>query len=265
MTTRRIRAIVAEDEPAARQHVVRLLQRHADVDVVASCANGAEAIDAARSTRPDVVLLDIQMPGLDGFDVVRALDRDTLPVVIFITAHSDHAIQAFDVHALDYLLKPFEDARFDRALAWARTHIHAQTRRGVQAHLRDLVAPTPLTPRATTIPGRLAVKHDGAIRFVPLREISHITGESCYARIHTAARTYLVRETLASLLARLPAALFARVHRSTIVNLAQIRSMEPLTHGESRLHLSDAVSVKASRHYRDVLVSLKRRATNPPS
>jgi two-component system LytT family response regulator len=251
MTPPALRVVVAEDEPAARRHLVRLLRRHEDVVVVAECANGDEALAAAQSVAPDILFLDIQMPGLDGFDVVRALPGDRLPVVVFVTAHDDYAVEAFEVRALDYVLKPVDDVRFERAVAWARAHVRAHGRQA-QAALQSLVAPQQVQRglQAASRSGRLTIKHDGAVRFLPLADISHVTAESCYARIHTAARTYLIRESLASLMARLPDDRFARVHRSAIVNLDDVRVLEPLTHGESRLHLKDGVSVRASRHYR---------------
>lgn len=261
LTAPPLRVVVAEDEPAARRQLVRLLKRHDDVDVLAECANGEEAVAAVRQLTPNVLFLDIQMPGLDGFDVVRALPRDALPVVVFVTAHDSYAVQAFEVHALDYLLKPVDDARFDQAVAWARAQVRAHTPRTAADRLMSLVAPQVVVPAGEPLrpPGRLTIKHDGAVRFIRIADISHITGESYYARVHTPARSYLIRETLASLLSRVPPEQFARIHRSTIVNLDAVRSLEPLTHGESRLHLQGGSTVKASRHYRQIVARLKTR------
>jgi two-component system, LytTR family, response regulator len=260
MSPRAISVVVAEDEPPARRHLVKLLRRYDDVRVVAECANGEEALEAVHALSPDVLLLDIQMPGLNGFEVLSRLSEEELPAVVFVTAFDQFALRAFEVHALDYILKPVDDERFERAMKWVRGHIDGPALRQLQTSIAALAqtAPTHRTS-ASRPPGwstRLAVKVDGRLVFLPSSAITHVTAEGCYARVHTRARTYLIREALSSLEARLPSGRFARIHRSTIVNLAGVQSIEPLTHGESRLHMANGLVFKVSRSYRAAIKTL---------
>ncbi len=260
MSPRAISVVVVEDEPPARRQLVKLLKRYDDMRVVAECANGEEALEAVRALNPDVLLLDIQMPGLNGFEVISRLPEDALPAVVFVTAFDQFAVRAFEVHALDYILKPVDDERFERAMKWVRGHLDGPALRELQTSIAALVQAAPANQAAASrAPGwatRLAVKVDGRLMFLPTGAITHVTAEGCYARIHTRTRTYLIREALSSLEARLPPGRFARIHRSTIVNLAGVQSIEPLTHGESRLHMTNALTFKVSRSYRAALKAL---------
>lgn len=260
MSPRAISVIVAEDEPPARRHLVKLLKRYDDMRVVAECANGEEALEAVRALNPDVLLLDIQMPGLNGFEVLGQLAPDALPAVVFVTAFDQFALRAFEVHALDYILKPVDDERFERAMKWVRGHLDSPSLQRLQNCIAEIAqsAATNSTPASRPLgwATRLAVKVDGRLMFLPTGAITHVTAEGCYARIHTRTRTYLVREALNSLEARFPSGRFARIHRSTIVNLAGVQSIEPLTHGESRLHMTDGSTFKVSRSYRAAVKTL---------
>jgi two-component system, LytTR family, response regulator len=259
MSPRAISVVVVEDEPPARRHLVKLLKRYDDMRVVAECANGQEALEAVRALNPDVLLLDIQMPGLNGFEVISRLPEDALPAVVFVTAFDQFALRAFDVHALDYILKPVDDERFERAMKWVRGHLDGPALRQLQISIAALVQSAPANEAPATRPGwatRLAVKVDGRLMFLPTSAITHVAAEGCYARVHTRTRTYLIREALSSLEARLPSGRFARIHRSTIVNLAGVQSIEPLTHGESRLHMTNGLTFKVSRSYRSALKTL---------
>lgn len=236
-----IRAVVAEDEPASRRRVVDLLGRHRDVTLVAECATGEAALEAVRRERPAVLFLDVRMPGLDGFDVVRALDACLPPAIVFVTAHDRYAVRAFDVRAVDYLLKPFDDERFERTMATIRASLATQ---------RTLASLPPQNAR------RLPVPTDKGITFVPPGAITHATAEGCYVRIHTVTRTYLIRESLTSLERRLAPHPFIRVHRSALVNPDAVHNLERLSHGECRIWLTSGAQVKTSRRHRAALSGL---------
>jgi two-component system LytT family response regulator len=227
------RVVVADDEAPARSGIKARLASHADVVVVAECGNGEETIAAIRAHRPDLVFLDIQMPGASGFDALDRLAADEPPLVIFLTAHDQYALRAFDVHAVDYLLKPIDDRRFADALAHARL-------------LR--------TARATTqYAQRFATRRGGEIVFVPAADVDWIEGCGDYAVLHTGRRTHLLRETLQQLERRLDPSQFARIHRSTIVRLDRLRAFVSLTNRDGLARLSDGTELRVSRTFRDRL------------
>jgi two-component system LytT family response regulator len=227
------RVVVADDEAPARSGIKARLASDADVVVVAECRDGEETIAAIREYRPDLLFLDIQMPGASGFDALDRLAEDEHPLIIFLTAHDEYALRAFDVHAVDYLLKPIDDRRFAEALA------HARLMR---------------TARATTqYAQRFATRRGGEILFVPAADVDWI--ESCgdYAVLHTARRTHLLRETLHQLERRLDPSQFVRVHRSTIVRLDRIRAFKTLTNRDGLARLNDGTELRVSRTYRNRL------------
>ena len=246
-----IRAVIAEDEAASRQRLRSLLTRASDIRIVAECVTGTDAIETLERLRPSVLFLDIQMPEHDGFQVLRAIPAAHLPVVVFVTAYDRYALRAFEVHAIDYLLKPFDDERFERTLDCVREHL--RTRRTVatlQRRLHALLNRERDNPGASNrSPARLPLNVDGGLTFVPLPSLTHITAEGSYVRVHTVERTYLVREPLAGIERRLPRQ-FVRVHRSAIINLDAVDALEPLSHAEGLLRLSTGESVKVSRRYR---------------
>lgn len=247
-----IRAVIAEDEPASSQRLRSLLVRTPDVRIVAECVTGADAIETLERLRPSVLFLDIQMPGHDGFQVLRALPATHLPVVVFVTAYDHYALRAFEVHAIDYLLKPFDDERFERTLNCVREHLRTRrTLATLQERLHTLLhRETESAALPVRSPARLPIAFDGSLVFLPLPTLTHVTAEGSYVRVHTVERTYLVREALAAIERRLPANQFMRVHRSTIVNLDAIDAIEPLSHAEGRLRLTTGEQVKTSRRYR---------------
>jgi two-component system LytT family response regulator len=238
------RAIVVDDEPLARQTLRLLLAREADFAIVAECSHGAEAIDAIRGERPDVLFLDVQMPEVDGFDVLRRLEPDAVAAVIFVTAFDRYALQAFEQHALDYLLKPFSDERFAVVVGRTRVRLRERTAASMAGRLSALLsAPAPGRRRLT-------VRDGGRTVVVPHDDILWIEAEDYCARIHLSDRTLLVRESLRALVASLDKAGFVRVHRSAIANVARIREIEPLASGDQRLTLSDGTVLKVSRTHR---------------
>lgn len=244
-----LRALIVDDEALARRRVRRLLAAHPDVQVVGECADGAEALESIRRLRPTLLFLDIQMPEVDGFAVLEALAAGTVPAVVFVTAHDEHALRAFDVHAVDYLLKPIARERFDRALARARREAGTG---GPDAGWRALLEER--RAQAT----RLALKCDGRLVLVDIARVDWIEADGNYVRLHAGRDTHFVRDTLRALEARLSGRRFVRVHRGTLVNAERIREVHPLPGGEQELVLEDGTRLRASRGYRQRLEEFLR-------
>lgn len=246
------RAIVVDDEPLARQTVRLLLAREADFTVVAECGHGAEAIDAIRRELPDVLFLDVQMPEVDGFAVLRVLEPDAVPAVVFVTAFDRYALQAFEEHALDYLLKPFSDERFATVVERTRVRLRERAFASMAGRLSDLLQAAPPRPR------HLVVRDAGRTLVIPHDDIVWIEAEDYCARLHLRQRSVLVRDSVRALGEALGDAGFVRVHRSALVNVASIRAIEPLASGDQRLTLSDGAVLKVSRTHRaDVVRALE--------
>jgi len=256
---RTIRAIVVDDEALGRRGVVSRLDAHDGIEVVAQCANGRSAVDAIREHRPDLLFLDVQMPGLDGFDVLGSLGEDERPYVIFVTAHDAHAIRAFDVHALDYLLKPIDDARFDEALRRARESIErdrdGEVGRRVAAAVGEMLdARSPdKGPR-----DRFVVRSRGKIVFVRYDDVDWIEAQGDYVRLHCGKASWLLRETMRSVERTLGSDRFLRIHRSTIVNVDRIRELRSFDNGDYAVLLHDGTELRLSRSYRDAVDRLSR-------
>jgi two-component system LytT family response regulator len=256
-----IRAMIVDDEPLARRHLHALLSAEPDVAVVAECATGLEAVAAIKAQRPDLVFLDIQMPELDGVGVADAIGAASMPLTVFVTAHDDRALDAFRVHALDYLLKPVDRTRFALALARAKDTLRGRVARD-PARLEAMLAA--LRPRRDGIepiaPGeRLAVRIDGRTLLVRVREIDWISADDNNVVLHAAGRALRIRETLSSIAERLPAD-FVRVHRSAMVNATRVAEVRPAMHGEYLIVLSDGVEVPTGRRFRDAVHGLIRQA-----
>jgi two-component system LytT family response regulator len=248
----RFRVLIADDEPPARRRVRTFLEQEHDIDIVAEAGDADDAIALIESARPDIVFLDIQMPGATGFDIVEAIGSERMPAVVFVTAHDEFALRAFEAHALDYVLKPFDGERLRAALHRARTHARQRSSASVDGDQRLLALLAELR-RLAPAPAyleRVVVKHDGRIRFVPVSDIDYLEAESNYVRIHARGASHLVRETLSSMETRLDPRLFLRVHRSLIVNLGRIVELEPLFQGEYVLRLRDGTKLTSGRTYR---------------
>ena len=257
-----LRAVVADDEPLGRRGIVARLAGSSDVSVVAQCRNGREAIEAVTAHRPDLLFLDVQMPGLDGFDVVDALPAEGRPHVIFVTAYDRHAVRAFEVRALDYLVKPIDDARFEDALRRAAAAIR-QHRDGAPARRRggdETAGEAGASPAPRAGPPALAncwpVRERGKVHFVRHSEIDRVEAEGDYVRLHVASRSWLVRETMSAAERRLGGRRFLRIHRSKIVNADRIRELRSLDNGDCTVVMQDGAELRLSRTYRDALTRL---------
>jgi two-component system LytT family response regulator len=253
-----MRVLVVDDEPLARERVLDLLSAQPDVISVAQCGNGEEAVRLIRRLEPDVVFLDVQMPGLDGFSVLERLDPERLPIVVFVTAFGHYAVRAFEVHALDYLLKPFDAQRFTATLARVRARLAGEggdVRRTLQALLGQVGART----GPSVIPVRTGD------RIVPVRtdEIDWIGAEGNYVRLHAGRVTHLVRETIGSLETTLDPRRFRRIHRSAIVNVDRIRELHPWFGKDYKVVLRDGHELTLSRTYTDRLPEFLGRDSTP--
>ncbi|HEX6095382.1 MAG TPA: LytTR family DNA-binding domain-containing protein [Thermoanaerobaculia bacterium] len=245
-----MRAVVADDEPHARKTIRLLARRDPEIELVAECRNGAEALDAIREHKPDLVFLDIQMPRLDGFDVLELLGEEA-PAIVFVTAYDQYAIRAFEVHAIDYLLKPFTDERFEKALARAKEL--------VRRHETERAKHAQLTAAHRSFKQRFMVRTAGRVVFLKAEEIDWIEAADYYARLHAGANSYLLRESMNDLQATLDPDTFVRIHRSAIVNLDRVREMHPLFRGELMVVLHDGTQLRMSRNRREELESRFRR------
>jgi two-component system LytT family response regulator len=258
-----IRTLIVDDEPLARRRLRQLLRAAGDIDIVAECGNGADAIAAIRATDPHLVFLDVQMPAPDGFGVVSAIGPDRMPVVVFVTAHDQYALRAFDAQALDYLLKPFDRERFERTLNRARAAVAQARPAALSAQLIALLEQHRLStsaaaPALAPAPAdtHIVVRSTGRIAMVRVEEIDWIEAESNYARLHVGRESHLIRESMAALAARLAPARFRRIHRSTIVNLDRIKELQPSFRGDYVVILRDGTRLTLSRNYREELPEL---------
>jgi len=246
-------ALIVDDEPLARDRLQKLLDDVPDMTVIGQCTNGKQALKTIREKRPSLVFLDVQMPELDGFGVLGELQPDEMPVVIFVTAHDKFALKAFEVHAVDFLLKPFDRERFQTALKRAKERI-AQKRPGeLDQRLAALLAE--MKPEAAALE-RMAVKTSGRVIFIKTADIDWIEAADNYVNLHVGNESHLHRETLTALAERLPPKKFMRISRSTIVNVDRIKELQPLFHGEYAVILRNGTTLTLSRSYRDVLDQL---------
>jgi two-component system LytT family response regulator len=263
---RRIRTVIVDDEPTARRGVRLLLERDHGVDIVGEASGGAEAAELIRREKPDLAFLDVQMPGCDGFEALTKLDPAATPAVVFVTAYDEHALRAFEVNAVDYLLKPYDDARFSAALQRAKDEVRRRQADTVNARLTQLLDYLQHTGGAgngrkeETAGDRILVKSSGEIFFLKAEEIDWIEAEGDYMKFHVAGRTHLMRETMARLEARLDPKRFIRIHRSTIVNIDRLRKLSPSFAGEYAVVLHDGTKLKLSRGYHERIATLLKQA-----
>jgi two-component system, LytTR family, response regulator len=274
---RRIRTLLVDDERLARRGLELRLAAAPDVEIIGECENGREALDKVAALEPDLMFLDIQMPGLSGFDVLAQMPQDSIPVVVFVTAFDRYAIDAFEARALDYLLKPVEDSRLEQALSRVRDHLGERAALEQHARMLGLLAdvhgageldPETLLARVMTpasrFPDMLAIRTGRDVLRVRSTEIDWIDAAGDYMCIHVGAATHVLRGTMKQLEAALDPALFQRVHRSAIVNVTRVRKLSPHTNGEYFLTLAGGQQLKLSRTHRDKVELLLDGSARPP-
>ena len=242
--------MIADDELLARKFIRRLLKQDPEVEIVAECSNGKEAAAMIRREKPDLVFLDVQMPEMDGFAVLDAIGLKELPEIIFTTAHESYAIRAFELHALDYLLKPFDQVRFKAAMKHAKERLHSESPEEERLQIGTLLESIRAQEQHLE---RILIKADGRITFLNTHEIDWIEADDKYVHLHTSNGKRMVRQTLAAMEDQLDPKRFLRIHRSAIVNLDRIKELQPLFNGEYSLLLDNGTKLTLSRSYKDKL------------
>ena len=256
------KVLIVDDEPLARRGIKARLKSFPDFTVVEDCEDGVAAISAIKRHRPDLVFLDVQMPGLDGFGVLQRLPKTRRPVIIFLTAYDQYALRAFEVRALDYLLKPIDTERFRKAMEHARRQIKFQTADAIEVRLHNLLAEHTAQKRPTRYVQRFTVRTGSRVSFVMAEQIDWIEAVGDYIGLHVGSRRPLLRETLNAVESQLDPSRFVRIHRSVIVQVSHIQELSTLPNRELRVRLIDGTNLKVSRTYRDRLdewLSGKRR------
>lgn len=262
----RIRTIIVDDEPAARRGIRLLLERDGAVEIVGEAGGGVEAAELIQREKPDLAFMDVQMPGCDGFAALAKIDSAAAPAIVFVTAYDEHALRAFEVSAVDYLLKPYDDSRFAAALQRGKDEVRRRQADTVNSRLTQLLdylqrsgaaaAPVKEDPAGD----RILIKSSGEIFFLKAEEIDWIEAEGDYMKFHVAGRAHLMRETMARLEARLDPKRFIRIHRSTIVNIDRLRKLSPSFAGEYAVILQDGTKLKLSRGYHERIATLMKES-----
>jgi two-component system, LytTR family, response regulator len=252
MTKSEINVLVVDDELLGRERIRSLLSEHADIKIVGECVNGREAVEAIQNLKPDLVFLDVQMPKIDGFGVVEIIGTENMPAVIFVTAYDEYAIRAFEINAVDYLLKPFDKERFEKAVDRAKREIKTQeSPTEIRENLRKLLKEVKNEPKYLK---RIPVKSASGTTFVSTEEIDWISAAGHYLELHIGNETHLIREKLSVIETKLDPQIFMRIHRSTIVNLDRIKSLHPMFNGDQLVILKNGRELNLSRNYYDKLM-----------
>ncbi|HEY0376575.1 MAG TPA: LytTR family DNA-binding domain-containing protein [Pyrinomonadaceae bacterium] len=253
MEKKKIRTLIVDDEPLARRNLRVLLEDDPEIEIVGECGSGYEALEAINEQPPDLLFLDIQMPEMSGFEVLERIKHGRIAAVVFVTAFDQYALKAFEVHALDYLLKPFDDARFEKALRQAKTQIEQrqinQLSRKLFALLEDRAAPP--EKKTAGYLTRFMIKASGRVLFLKAEEVDWIAADDYYVKLHAGRKTHMLRETLSDLEARLDPEKFIRIHRSTIINIERVKELHPHFNGEYLVMLQDGTELKLSRSRRE--------------
>jgi two-component system LytT family response regulator len=256
---KKIRTLIVDDEPLARQNIRLLLKEDPEIELVGECGSGAEALKVIQKTTLDLLFLDIQMPEMGGFDVLERIDAEKIPAIIFVTAFDQYAIRAFEVHALDYLLKPFNDARFEKALRQAKSQIEQREINQLSKRLVHLLEDRDARPRggraasSSNYLSRLMIKTASRVFFLKADEIDWVEAADYYVKLHVGRKGHLLRETMADMEAKLDPEKFLRIHRSAIVNLDRVKEMHTHFNGEYLVILQDGTELKLSRSRREQL------------
>lgn len=246
----KIRALIVDDEPLARRRIKSLLAHDPSVDVIGECSDGYKAVSSIRELTPDLVFLDVQMPAMDGFEVIKTIGLERMPTVIFVTAYDQYALRAFEVSALDYLLKPFDRSRFQKTLDRAKTMIRRLHNGDVNDQLLSLLGDL---RREQEIPDRFIIKSGGRVVFLRVEEIDWMTAVGNYVRLQVGRDYHFMRETMTGMEAKLDSDRFMRIHRSTIVNLDRVKEIQPTAKGEYVVIMRDGTQLIMSRRYRERL------------
>ena len=246
-----MRTLIVDDEPLARERLRTLLRDEPGIDLIGECADGKEAVSAIQEKNPELLFLDVQMPEMDGFAVLEAVGPERVPAVVFVTAYDRYALRAFDVHALDYLLKPFDRERFQKTLERARAQVGERGKLGdrLLALLKDI-------KEEPKHPVRFVIKSAGRVFFLRADEINWVEAAGNYVQLHVGSATHLMRETMGGLEARLDPEKFVRIHRSAIVKVDRLKEMQPAFHGDYIVILQDGTRLNLSRSYREKLQAL---------
>ncbi|HEY7546338.1 MAG TPA: response regulator [Blastocatellia bacterium] len=250
-------AIITDDEPLARERIRSLIEERGDIEIIGECKDGKEAVAAILDQRPDLVFLDIQMPEMDGFEVIAAINDEYLPAIIFITAFDQYALRAFEVNAIDYLLKPINPARFEKAVERALDRLSRSEKIESDKTLRDFIEKLQAERGYTA---RFVVRNQSKLYFILASDVDWIDSAANYARLHVSGKEHLVRETLKSIEARLNPEIFVRVHRSAIINIERVTSVEPHFHGEYVVTMADGARLTTSRTQSSKLRAILRQA-----
>ena len=261
----KLKTIIVDDEPLALKYLHSVLADFTDIEVVADFRNGREAVLAVSQINPELMFLDIQMPGMNGFEVIKALQADIMPMVIFVTAFDQYALDAFDLHAVDYLLKPLDPERVARAVKRAVDRSQGNQNQSHKAPLigaigaiaERVTSETPADdPASESIKNKLLVRDSGVVKVIPFDDIDWVDAAGDYMCVHALGETHIIRITLGELMGKLDDKLFVRIHRSTIVNVQRVVSITPLPKGGSLLELSAGETLKVSRNYRESIRNL---------
>ncbi len=248
------KVLIVDDEPLARERLRTFLGRDPELTVVGECSNGDDGAFSILKERPDIVFLDVQMPGLNGFEVLRKIGTENAPpAVIFVTAHDEFALRAFEIHAVDYLLKPFDRVRLETAVQRAKTRVRSNSTPEMSANLNHLLAELSPTQKG---PDRISIKSNGRVTFVNIPDIDWVGSADNYVELHVGSHCHLLRETMTSFAGRLPQEQFVRISRTSIVNVSRVKEMQSLFHGEYAVTLTTGVRLTLSRSYRDQLPRL---------
>lgn len=246
----RIRTLIVDDERLARERLLSLLEGDPDIEVIGECTSGKEAIAAIKTESPDLVFLDVQMPEGDGFEVLESIDFHSMPIVVFVTAYDQYAIRAFDVHALDYLLKPFDQNRFERALIRAKSEVVLRNNTNVNQKLLSMLEHIESHKKNLD---RILVKSSGKVFFLKFDEIDWVESAGNYVKLHVGTESHLLRETMSEMERKLGNDKFVRIHRTVIVNLDRIKELQPWFNGEYIVILNNGIKLTASRGYKKKL------------
>ncbi len=253
MMKEKIRTLIIDDEPLARRRVRKLLSADPDFEIITECANGRQAITEILEQKPQLIFLDVQMPEITGFDVIEAIGERDLPMVVFVTAFDKYAVRAFEVHAVDYLLKPFDRARFDKTIRQIKRRLTSED--SSELSTRTLALLEAFRDKTNYLE-RFIIKAGGRVFFIKTDEIDWFEAEGKYVRLHTGKESHLLREAIGNIEARLDAKKFLRIHRSHIVNIERIKELEPWFHNEYRVILRDGTKLMMSRSCRKRLGEL---------